>query len=550
MGIGFPSMRAAQAAGVIDITQSAESNNICAGALCFNAGNNFDVHSATHTGQEVDVHGSQDVNQTNICADDTGDVCSNTGLGGGDISNLFFLSHDGAADVTVGTFNQNVSSENVCSFFDACTNQAANTFSIVAQDKDGATATGFDVNVSRSSQVVDQVNDCQGTPVVGASPSCANAGFQDVSIQALNDGNVLLESSDQDAVQANNCDAVAGVGDNVTCGNGLVNALALRGSGTEASVHMIDNAQVGVQINDCTGSTLNTTCVNDATNFANADAHGDSSIIVHDNTQVGVQTNDCSNTGVSATFCGNSNVNFFNVTSAQDAVDTEASNTQVAVQANACTDSPVCQNIGPNVDLVTATGNSLVHSEDTQVNLQTNGCLGSICSNDNTNFNNITASDSSKLTSGKGGTTQQIALQDNACAGSICDQSSANANQITASDDSKAKSTAIQVVDQGIPGSLDTGNRCAGSICVNSATNTNALDTSGTAGVESNTVQTIGQGNTCAGSICSNDNHNLVDISADSGKSTETHTQNIDSSNTCAGTICASSQSNNVIVTP
>ena len=76
------------------------------------------------------------------------------------------MSHDGAADVSVASFNQNVSSENICSFFDSCHNEATNSFSIVAEDIDGAPATGFDVNVSRSSQTVDQVNDCQGTAPV------------------------------------------------------------------------------------------------------------------------------------------------------------------------------------------------------------------------------------------------------------------------------------------------------------------------------------------------------------------------------------------------
>ena len=62
-------MRAAQAAGVIDITQDIDSNNLCAGAICDNVGDNFDIHSATQTGQEVDVHGSQFLNQSNGCID-------------------------------------------------------------------------------------------------------------------------------------------------------------------------------------------------------------------------------------------------------------------------------------------------------------------------------------------------------------------------------------------------------------------------------------------------------------------------------------------------
>ena len=184
-------------------------------------------------------------------------------------------------------------------------------------------------------------------------------------------------------------------------------------------------------------------------------------MIVHENAQVAVQDNSCDNTAIT-TACINTNENFFNATSSQDAVDTEASNVQVGIQSNNYTDSPLCENVGPNIDLVQASGNALVHSEDTQLNFQSNGCLAANPgTNDNTNFNSITANDSSKLTSGKDGTTSQIALQDNSCLVADCNNFSTNINAITTSGDSKAKSTTSQVVDQGTPGSVDTGNRCA-----------------------------------------------------------------------------------------
>jgi hypothetical protein len=106
--------------------------------------------------QDIDVTGTQNIDQTNTCDDDDlgvpGEIeCLNeagAGLGG----NFFDLTHDQAADVSVESFEQDINQANTCFLFDQCDNFGENAIGIVAEDYNGISATGTDVEIGSSFQ--------------------------------------------------------------------------------------------------------------------------------------------------------------------------------------------------------------------------------------------------------------------------------------------------------------------------------------------------------------------------------------------------------------
>ena len=117
---------------------------------------------------------------------------------------IFSLTHDRAADVSVESFDQDINQANTCFLFDQCDNFGGNLFGIFAEDDDGILATGVDVEVGSSVQDVNQLNDCDG--IFPPDPLCLNVGVNALGLSALEDGDVSLGESLQSVEQQNDCD--------------------------------------------------------------------------------------------------------------------------------------------------------------------------------------------------------------------------------------------------------------------------------------------------------------------------------------------------------
>ena len=162
---------------------------------------------------------------------DNGHTCINDGAG-----NAFVLTHDTFADVQVDSFEQDITADNTCFFFQECTNVATNVLAITAQDATGATATNDDVTIGSKVQTIGQTNDCDGVAV--PDPLCTDEATNAISISALVDGDVNLGDSEQAVTQLNNCDD-----GEVTCDNVGSNFLALIANGDDAEANLDTNAQ-------------------------------------------------------------------------------------------------------------------------------------------------------------------------------------------------------------------------------------------------------------------------------------------------------------------
>ena len=118
----------------VDIGQTRSQTNICGflvtPVICTNVGiNSATITPAPVETQNIDITGTQNIDQTNICDDDDGSECLNTDDG---IGNMFSLVHNQGADVSI-SFEQDINQVNTCLLFDIfCGNGAANFFGIGA----------------------------------------------------------------------------------------------------------------------------------------------------------------------------------------------------------------------------------------------------------------------------------------------------------------------------------------------------------------------------------------------------------------------------------
>ena len=320
--------------------------------------------------QDIDVTGTQNIDQTNTCDDDDlgvpGEIECLNEASAIFFGNSFSLTHDQAADVSVESFEQDINQANTCFLFDQCDNLGGNFFGIVAEDDDGILATGADVEVGSSVQDVNQLNDCDG--IFPPDPLCLNVGINALGLSALEDGDISLGESLQSVEQLNDCD-----NGTVACSNselvpGFSNFLSVTSDGPDAEVNLDTNTQQASQGNVC--AVDGTTCDNLASNFAGLTALDEAQIDLDDNTQTSQQSNVCDNTGLFPSDCDNSAFNAIDV----DAADTstvEGSNLQQKFQSNACTDA-ICSNTGDNFNDIEASGESSVESDTSQTDIQSN----------------------------------------------------------------------------------------------------------------------------------------------------------------------------------
>jgi hypothetical protein len=158
--ISLPATQTVEAA--VNVVQSGTQVNACGllvvPVLCTNnQDNEVTVTPAPVATQDIDVTGTQNIDQANTCDDDDlgipGEIeCLNeasalTGLG-----NFFGLAHDEAADVSIESFEQDINQANTCVLFDQCDNFGGNSIGILAEDYNGILATGTDLEVGSSVQ--------------------------------------------------------------------------------------------------------------------------------------------------------------------------------------------------------------------------------------------------------------------------------------------------------------------------------------------------------------------------------------------------------------
>ena len=129
-------------------------------------GNFATIVGAPLATQNINVDGSQNIDQSNTCSDDDLGVpgainCVNDAQTFGNVFAVVNLN--GAGDVQVDSFEQSSTQTNDCQLFDDCTNVAGNALVIAAEDNDGAAATNVDAFVGSSVQTTTQGNDCHGT---------------------------------------------------------------------------------------------------------------------------------------------------------------------------------------------------------------------------------------------------------------------------------------------------------------------------------------------------------------------------------------------------
>ena len=210
--ISLPAMQTAEAA--ISVGQTGTQINTCGlivvPILCTNnQDNTVTVTPAPVATQDIDVTGTQNIDQANTCDDDDlgvpGEIeCLNEPSALIGLGNFFALTHDQAADVSVESFDQDINQANTCFLFDQCDNFGGNFFDIFAEDDDGILATGNDVEVGSSVQDVKQLNDCDG--IFPPDPLCLNDGVNALRLIALVDGDINLGESLQSVEQQNDCD--------------------------------------------------------------------------------------------------------------------------------------------------------------------------------------------------------------------------------------------------------------------------------------------------------------------------------------------------------
>jgi hypothetical protein len=539
--ISLPAMQTVEAA--VNVGQTGTQTNTCGlivvPVLCTNIQTNeVTVTPAVVATQDIDVTGTQNIDQANTCDDDDlgapGEIeCLNeasalTGLG-----NSFSLTHDQAADVSVESFEQDISQANACFLFDQCDNFGGNFFGIVAEDDDGILATDNDVEVGSSVQDVNQLNDCDG--IFPPDPLCLNVGANAIGLSALDDGDVSLGESLQTVEQLNDCD-----NGTVACSNselvpGFSNFLSVTSDGPDAEVNLDTNTQQASQGNVC--AVDGTSCDNLASNFAGLTALDEAQIDLDDNTQTSQQGNVCDNNGLFPSDCDNSAFNAFDV----DAADTstvEGSNLQQKFQSNTCTDA-ICSNTGDNFNDIEASGESSVESDTSQKDIQSN--TGTFVESVNTagSSNAITATDSAEVDSD----TEQSNTQINDCGfATDCFNTGGNTNVETASGDSELTTDNDQSNKQ--------GNTCEDGFCDNTGSNSKDTSTEDEAEVDSESDQSNKQGNDCDGgtSDCDNGGSNNIEIHAVDEADVETdNDQSNDQNNDCDnGSDCDNSNDNNV----
>jgi hypothetical protein len=252
--------------------------------------------------QDIDVTGTQNIDQANTCDDDDlgtpGEIECLNEASAIFFGNSFSLTHDEAADVLVESFEQDINQANTCFLFDVCDNLGGNLFGIFAEDDDGILATGVDVEVGSSVQDVNQLNDCDG--VFPPDPLCVNVGVNSLSLFAHEDGDINLGESLQTGEQQNDCD-----NGTVACSNtgALLNILSITSDGPDAEVNLDTNTQQASQGNVC--AVDGTTCDNKAGNFAGLTAFDEAEVDIDDNTQTSEQNNLCDNTGLFPSDCDN-----------------------------------------------------------------------------------------------------------------------------------------------------------------------------------------------------------------------------------------------------
>ena len=354
--ISLPAIQSVEAA--INIGQTGTQTNTCGlilvPVLCTNnADNQATVTPAPVATQDIDITGTQNIDQTNACDDDDGSECLNESSAGFGLGNVFRLEHDQAADVSIESFKQNIQQENDCFLFDQCDNFGGNSFSIFGQDDDGILATGTDVDVGSSIQDINQLNDCDGN--IAPDPLCSNDARSFMSLNALEDGDINLGESSQTVQQENQC-----VDGNVACDNQSFESLQLFSAGPNAEINLDTNTQQMSQGNEC--SVAGTTCSNSGGHGVALTAVDDGEIDISDNTQTYEQTNQCSNTGVTQTICNNSGGGNTLFAVARDVSTLEGSNQQQKFQSNGCTDS-ICFNSGNNFHGLDSSGESSIESD-------------------------------------------------------------------------------------------------------------------------------------------------------------------------------------------
>jgi hypothetical protein len=342
--------------------------------------------------QDIDVTGTQNIDQTNACDDDDlgipGEIECLNEASGIFFGNSFSLIHDQAADVSIESFEQDINQANTCLLFDQCDNLGGNAFGIDAEDDDGILATGTDVEVGSSVQDVNQLNDCDG--ILPPDPVCLNVGANGLGLAAYEDGDINLGESLQSVEQQNDCD-----NGTVTCGNiglffGFSNLLTIASVGPNAEVNLDTNTQQAAQGNVC--AVDGTLCENTALNSGLLIAPDGAEVDIDDNTQTAEQNNVCDNTGLFPSDCDNNANNSYDIL-ATDTSTAEGSNLQQKFQSNACTDA-ICSNTRDNFNDIRASGESSVQSDTSQTDVQSN--TGTFVESVNTagSSNAITATDS------------------------------------------------------------------------------------------------------------------------------------------------------------
>ena len=332
----LPAMQTVEAA--VNVGQTGTQINTCGliivPVLCTNNQDNEVTITPTPVAtQDIDVTGTQNIDQTNTCDDDNlgapGEIeCRNEASD--PPRNFFELTHDEAADLSVESFEQDINQANTCFLFDQCDNLGGNLFTIFAEDDDGIFATGTDIEVGSSVQDVNQLNDCDG--IFPPDPLCLNFGVNNLVLETFGDGDISLGESLQTVEQLNDCD-----NGTVACSNdgiGFSNILSITTAGPDAEVNLDTNIQHASQGNIC--AVDGTACDNTATNFAGLTALNEAQIDLDDNTQTSQQGNVCDNTGLFPSDCDNIAANAIGVVAA-DTSTVEGSNLQQEFQSNACT---------------------------------------------------------------------------------------------------------------------------------------------------------------------------------------------------------------------
>jgi hypothetical protein len=410
-------MKSAQALSSITISQANVAADACSGIVnCVNVHDNFAIVTpAPLATQNINVDGSQNIDQSNTCSDDDLGVpgainCVNDALTFG---NDFAVLHDGAADVQVDSFEQASTQANDCTLFDDCTNVAGNALVIAAEDNDGLAVTNVDAFVGSSVQTTTQGNDCHGT--APPDPQCANFDLNGIAIAALVDGDVNLDDSTQTANSNNACDD-----ETVTCGNIGTNTLVMAAVGENAETDLGTNLQTTDKTNNCVNA--GTSCGNLAVNLATLATTDDAVVDISDNTQTSGQDNTC-DTGA---ICDNQAINNY-VAAATGTSTITGSNAQSKVQSNACSGPAFCTNIGDNQNVVLADDDSSVSSVASQSDSGTNTCDAlAVCGNFGANDNFVAGEADASIAS----TSTQSNDFTNTCTDSICGNSNANVNDV------------------------------------------------------------------------------------------------------------------------